>query len=194
MKRAIVAAGIMLTSLSAHAAMYKCTEADGNVSFSDKHCPGEKQEALREPAAPSPPPDADDTEPDAGIFTGPDAITPLAGGRKVTSSSPLAWVYTSYLGALKRCDRDEAMKYVSSRMAAEMAAASESGYSKEECLLLLKLLPKDFENATEVIEGDRGTIHWLTVETTTDGAMTSSMKLEQPEEFVREGGVWKLSQ
>jgi hypothetical protein len=52
-------------------------------------------------------------------------------------------------------------------------------------------LPRDFKDATEAIEGDKGKIQWLSVETTTDSSGTTTMKSEQTEDFVREDGVWK---
>jgi hypothetical protein len=180
-------------TLSANAAMYKCTDADGNVSFSDKACPEERQEILKERTT-SRPPETNPAESKSALegdaFPTIERIESLAGGKKVTSSSPLAKAYTRFLNAVKRCDRKEMMKHVSSKMAQGMSSATDKEF-KDGCRGLEMFLPRDFKNATEVIEGDRGKIQWLSVKTTTDSSGTMTMKSEQTEDFVRENGVWK---
>ncbi len=177
-----------LAPSGASAAMYKCTDADGNVSFSDKACPEERQEVLKERTTSRPPETKPALEGDA--FPTIERIKPLAGGKKVTSSSPLAKTYTKFLNAVKRCDRKEMMKHVSSKMAQGMSSATDKEF-KNGCRGLEMFLPRDFKDATEAIEGDRGKIQWLSVETTTDSSGTTTMKSEQTEDFVREDGVWK---
>jgi hypothetical protein len=209
MKKFICLAGFMIMSAPAAAAMYKCTDAEGNVGFSDKPCPGQKQEALEERSAPvsaSSPDAADAAVPDsdaaetqpaaetgAGVLPDIEPIRALVGGTRVTGASPLGKVYASYLGALRQCNRNEMMKHVSSGMAAEMSASPEPEF-REGCRLLLMLLPQDFTDATEVIRGDRGTIQWLSIETKDAGSGTSTMKFEQSQDFVMENGAWKLSE
>ena len=180
--------------LSANAAMYKCTDTDGNVSFSDRACPEERQEVLEERTTSIPsrsgPIESEPTS-KGEVLTSIERIKPLAGGKKVTSSSPLARVFTKFRNAVERCDRDEMMKHVSSKMAREMDSASDKEF-KAGCLGLAIFLPKDFKDATEVIEGDKGKIQWLSVETSTDSSGTMTMKSEQTEDFVKEDGVWKF--
>ncbi len=177
-----------LAPSGASAAMYKCTDADGNVSFSDKACPEERQEVLKERTTSRPPETKPALEGDA--FPTIERIKPLAGGKKVTSSSPLAKAYTKFLNAVKRCDRKEMMKRVSSKMAQGMSSATDKEF-KNGCRGLEMFLHRDFKDATEAIEGDKGKIQWLSVETTTDSSGTTTMKSEQTEDFVREDGVWK---
>jgi len=52
--------------------------------------------------------------------------------------------------------------------------------------------PPDFKDATEVIEGNKGTIQWLTVESRKDGKETTTMRSEQSLKFVKENGEWQL--
>jgi hypothetical protein len=118
-------------------------------------------------------------------------IKPLPGGKKVPSSSPLAKVYMKFLSAVKRCNRKEMMKHVSSKSALEMSSATNKEL-RNGCRGFKMLLPRDFKDATEVIEGDSGKIQWLSVKTTTDGSTTETMKSEQTLSFVRENGVWKF--
>lgn len=73
-----------------------------------------------------------------------------------------------------------------------MSTASKSELWKG-CLALRMLLPSNFDDATEVINGDKGTIQWLTVESTTDASGTRTMKSEQTGDFVKEDGVWKFA-
>jgi hypothetical protein len=181
-------------SPSANAAMYKCTDAAGNVTFSDKACPAQQQEVLKGRKT-SKSPETDPAEPKSDSEKNPfptlERIKALAGGKKVTGSSPLAKAYMGFLHAVKRCDRKEMMKNVSAKMAQELSAATDTEF-KQGCRALAMLLPGDFKDATEVIDGDRGKIQWLSVQTTTDSAGTQTMRSEQTEDFVRENGVWKL--
>ena len=184
----------LTVSLSANAAMYKCTDAKGNVSFSDKACPTQKQEVLKKRTT-SNSPETDSGESlqpaEGGAFGKIERIKPLPGGKKVTSSSPLAKVYMKFLSAVRRCNRKEMMKHTSSKTAQGMSSATNQEL-KNGCRGFKMLLPKNFKDATEVIEGDRGKIQWLSVKTTTDGSTTETMKSEQTHGFVRENGVWKF--
>jgi len=187
---------VLLTiSPSASAAMYKCTDAEGNVSFSDKACPSDRQEVLKKRTTSNQPDDGSvESNPDSegSGFPKIERIKPLAGGKKVTSSSPLAKAYMGFLNAVKRCDSNEMMEHVSSKMAQEMKL-SEGKEFKAGCRALQMFLPEDFTDATEVIEGDRGKIQWLSIETTTGSSGTQTMKSEQTADFIRENGVWKYS-
>ena len=183
----------LTVSLSANAAMYKCTDAKGNVSFSDKACPTQKQEVLKKrTTSNSPQFDPAETKPDleSNAFPEIERIKPLAGGKKVTSSSPLGKAYMKFLNAVKRCNRKEMMKHVSSKMAQEMSSATNKEF-KDGCRAIKMFLPGDLKDATEVIEGDKGKIQWLSVKTITDASGTQTMKSEQIGDFVRENGVWK---
>ncbi|WLQ13397.1 DUF4124 domain-containing protein [Hahella aquimaris] len=42
----------LLLSGMAEAGIYKCTDASGNMTFSDRPCPGQKQEQIKKDAAP----------------------------------------------------------------------------------------------------------------------------------------------
>ena len=95
-----------------------------------------------------------------------------------------------FLNAVKRCDSNEMMNHVSSKMAQEMKLSKGKEF-KAGCRALEMFLPEDFTDATEVIEGDKGKIQWLSIETTTDSSGTQTMKSEQTAEFVKENGVWK---
>jgi hypothetical protein len=133
MKKDICMVGIIAMSSPVHAARFKCMDADGNISFSDKPCPGQKQEALKEPSVSAAEPEVDAAAPvgaaDVGGMPEIEPLTRLAVGTKVTSSSPLAKVYTAYIEAVRRCDRAEMMKHMSSAMAAEMTAAPDSEFT-----------------------------------------------------------------
>jgi hypothetical protein len=192
MKYFICAFGLLFIFQSADAAMFKCTDADGNISFSDKPCPEQKQEQIKERIYSSPPVDSSDSLPgsDADEFFTISPIEAQAGGKKVTNSSPLAKAYMGFRNAIKRCDRDTMMKFVSRKMAENIGFTSNLEF-KEACKLLDMLLHTDFKDATEVINGDKGTIQWLTIETSTDSSGTSTMKSERSENFVKEDGVWK---
>lgn len=182
--------------LSANATMYKCTDVSGNVSFSDTPCPTEKQEILKKRSH-STPSDTKTTEtmPEVNndIFPQLEPIRPLAGGKKVTSSSPLGKAYMKFINALKRCDLDTMMKIVSNKMAKAMSSAT-GNECKDGCKLLRMLMPQDLKHATEVIDGNNGKIQWLTVKSTTDASGTRTMKSEQTEEFIKEDGVWKYGE
>jgi len=184
----------LTVSLSTNAAMYKCTDANGDVSFSDKACPTQQQEVLKK-RTPSISPETDSGEslpPTEGSAFGKiERIKPLPGGKKVTSSSPLAKVYMKFLGAVKRCNRKEMMKHASSTTVQGISSATNEEF-KNGCRGFKMLLPRDFKDATEVIEGDKGKIQWLSVKTKTDGSTTETMKSEQTLGFVRENGVWKF--
>ena len=194
MKCIIWLVAFLFMPAAANAAMFKCTDAEGDVSFSDKPCPEQNQEVLKHTSA-TPSASTSATTPEPSSIAQPE-ITPieaLTGGKKVTGASPLAKAYTAFRAAARQCDRDEMMRHVSSKMAEGLSAATNREF-KDGCKALKLFLHSDFKDATEVIDGNRGTIQWLTVETTTDDSGTMSMKSEQSERFVKENGVWKYGE
>ena len=190
MKAILFGTTLVLLSSPVTAAVYKCTDANGVVSFSDRPCGGQQQEVMRDrsyrvteeldlPAQ---------DDPQFQI----DPIEPLAGGKKVSRSSPLARVYLQFVSAVKRCDRDEMAKHVASAWATDILQADDREFNQG-CRVLRELMPADFEDATEVIDGDSGTIQWLSVESSTDATGTSTMKFETTGHFVKEDGEWKFN-
>jgi len=183
---------LLAVSFAADAAMYKCTDAHGKVTFSDKACQEQRQEVVKERAIP--PSTEPKPRPEGSTFPQIERIRPLAGGRKITRSSPLAQAYLRFADAVKRCDRNELLNSLSSRFTRAIGAAAESDAElREGCRGLALFLHDDFNEATEVIEGDTGKIQWLSVETTRDRSGTQTSRWEHTEEFVRENGVWKVS-
>lgn len=47
-KLSLIFAGLLAASLPVSAAMYKCTDAEGNIAFMDKPCQTQKQEVLKQ--------------------------------------------------------------------------------------------------------------------------------------------------
>ena len=181
----------------AHAAMYRCTDAAGNTSFSDKPCPTMEQKVMKERRYPAPKKKSpgDVSLPEIS-GSGIEPIKPLPGGRKVRRNSPLAKAYRNAVALMKRCDRSELQAFAKNpekeSPATDLDSLSESEL-KEQCVQFGMIFPRaDFKDATEVINGDKGTIQWLTVETTREGGETSTMRSEQTVNFIKKGGVWWL--
>ena len=74
-----ISRSFLTISLSASAAMYKCTDTKGNVSFSDKACPTDRQEVLKK-RTPSNQPD--------GVQSNPSQSARAAGSRSLSQSNP----------------------------------------------------------------------------------------------------------
>ena len=188
MKVVLVLIGILAIPMSVNAAMFKCTDADGKVTFSDKPCPEQQQETLKEPAVSKPPEASPETGDAATTETEPTETATSA--RPVTGDSPLAVVYMSYLAALKKCDRGEMLKYGSVRIAKDLARMSDTEI-KNQCEQLQNYLPSDFTGATEVVTGDKGTIQWRNDASSIDEAGTSTVNSLYTVNFTREDGAWK---
>jgi hypothetical protein len=182
----------------ANAAMYRCTDAAGKTSFSDKPCPTGNQELLKERhySPPKKEPPANSTLQKSGA-PGIAPIKPLAGGRKVSRSSPLAKAYRSVLGVFERCDRAELKEFTSKNKKEntqpfDIDSVSESDLI-EHCEQFGMIFPQpDFKDATEVIDGNHGSIQWLTVENREDGNDATTMRAEQTLKFVKQNGEWQL--
>lgn len=197
MKIAILLAGLLSVSLPVSAAMYKCTDTDGSITFKDKPCDGQAQELLKKKTFSKPRPEPANLKPiktkSSETSSRFEPIKPLPGGKKVTSSSPLGRTYMKFLHALNHCDRDRMMQYSSGSMAEGMKTANNLEF-KTGCRLLQDFMPSNLDDATEVIEGNSGKIQWLSVKSNTDSSgLTEKFTSEHTEEFVKEGGVWKLS-
>ena len=201
MKYVLVLIGILAIPMSVNAAMFKCTDADGKVTFSDKPCPEQQQETLKELAVPKPPeadPETGDaaTTEDAGPETGDtataetEAAEPASGPQLVADDSPLAAVYKNFLAALKKCDRGEMLKYGSVKIAKDLARMSDTDI-KNQCEQLQTFLPTDFTGATEVINGDKGSIEWRNEAGSTGESGSSAVKSLYTANFTRENGAWK---
>ncbi|MCZ6712099.1 MAG: hypothetical protein O7B25_17170, partial [Gammaproteobacteria bacterium] len=93
-----------------------------------------------------------------------------------------------FLSTLRSCDRASVTKVVSRKMKQSLNAAydKDATQAREECRMLAMFLPGDLKDASEVIDGNRGTIQWLTVKTDANG----TMKSETTQDFVNEDGVW----
>lgn len=188
MKATIFVSALLLAS-PATAAIYKCTDANGQVSFSDKPCEGEMHEVVPERTY------RRSQEPTQFLQAAPavqlQSIERLQGGERVTGSSPLAQVYMSFIGALRTCNREEMAKFVPAAWAKDLLEIDDAELSQG-CVLLGALLPRDFNDATQVIDGDRGPIQWMSVESTTDSNGTATMTSEMTGHFIKENGVWKF--
>jgi hypothetical protein len=188
MKDIIVLIGILAIPMSANAAMFKCTDADGRVSFSDKPCPEQQQETLKERAVSKPP----ETSPETGdaATTETEPIETATGAQLVTNDSPLAVVYMNFLAALKKCDRGEMLKYGSVKIAKDLARMSDTDL-KNQCAQLKNFMPNDFTGATEVIDGNKGSIQWRNEASSSDESGPSTMKSMYTVNFIQEDGAWK---
>jgi hypothetical protein len=175
---------LYLLSVAVHAELYKCTNADGSVGFSDKPCQAAKQETIRLHSGPA----ARAAEPDDGSSF---EKVASATGRKVTGSSPLGNVYMSFVSATKRCDRAGMAQLSSAATANEIMATSEAEF-REACQMLQLLLNPDLHNATEIINGNRATITWKDEEITYDGNERTRFSAEQTVDFIKESGQWKF--
>ena len=185
MKNFIVILLFLILPLSVSAKMYKCTDANGNVSFTDKPCQNQKQEILEKSSTPKPSESKPETE--NNDFQESKRFKPMPDGTKVTSSSPLGKVYMKFISALNRCDFNEMIKYSSGETIKHMSPSGDA-QSKDICKELQKILAQDLKGATEVIDGDKGKIQWLFV---SSGANTK-VRSVQNENFIRENGAWKI--
>jgi len=178
--------------------MFKCTDTDGKVGFSDKPCPEQQQEILKEPAVSKPPEaspetgDAAATDDAATTETEP-AETAATGAQFVTDDSPLAAVYRNFLAALKKCDRGEMLKYGSVKIAKDLARMTDTDL-KNQCAQLQNFMPNDFTGATEVIDGNKGTIQWGNEASSTGESGPSTMKSMYTVNFTQEDGAWKYGE
>jgi hypothetical protein len=102
----------------------------------------------------------------------------------------LGKAYLAFLRTLKSCDRASVTNVVSRKMRQSLNAAydKDAAQAREECRMLAMFLPGNLKDASEVINGSRGTIQWLTVKTDANG----TMKSETTQDFVNEGGVWRF--
>jgi len=192
MKIVILLVGILVISSPANATMYKCTDVDGSITFKDKPCESQAQEVLKEKSYTRPgTPASNSFDSSSSTLTPLEPIKRMSDGKKVSNSSPLARVYMKFLVSLKRCNRTEMSRYVSRKMVEGMKTTSDTEF-RNGCRVLVDLLPKDFDDATELIEGDKGKIQWMSVESTTDSSgMTTKFTSEHTEKFVKEDGSWK---
>lgn len=191
MKDILVLIGILAIPMSVNAAMFKCTDADGKVTFSDKPCPEQQQETLKELAVPKPPEASPETGDAATTETGP--AEPAASAQPVTDDSPLAVVYKNFLAALKKCDRGEMLKYGSVKIVKDLARMSDTEI-KNQCEQLQNFLPNDFTGATEVIDGDKGSIQWRNEAISAGESGSSTMKSLYTANFTQEDGAWKYGE
>lgn len=189
MKTALSVTALLLLASPASAQVYKCTDANGQISFGDKPC-GTQQEVVEIREQPARRDVALATPDDFSNQSAP--TEPSAGGNAVSGSSPLASVYMGFISALNRCDRDALARYITADMAAEMQATNATEFTAG-CMILREFMPSNFDGATEVINGDTGTIHWSIVESSSDGDSTSTMSWETSAEFVKEDGEWKFT-
>ena len=201
MKSVLCFIALLAASQPVHAALYKCTADDGSVAFRDRPCRAQKQEILKENTYSSPKPHNAVDRPYAAAalndmedFFTIEPIKALQGGGKSSAGSPLGNAYLGFLRTLNRCDRAGVTKVVSRKMQQSLNAAydEDAAQAKQECKMLAMLLPGNLNDATEVIDGNRGKIQWLTVETSTDGSGTTTMKSETTQDFVKEGGIWRF--
>ena len=197
MKDILVLIGILAIPMSVNAAMFKCTDADGKVGFSDKPCPEQQQEVLKEPAVSKPaetnPETGDATATDDAATTETEPVETATGAQFVTDDSPLAIVYRNFLAALKKCDRGEMLKYGSVKIAKDLARMTDTDL-KNQCAQLQNFMPKDFTGATEVIDGNKGTIQWGNKASSIDESGPSTMKSIYTVNFTQEDGAWKYGE
>jgi len=210
MRSVLCLIALLAASLPVHAALFKCTADDGSVAFRDTPCRDQNQEILKDSSYASPQPSTKTGGGDSSLDRPSTAATPasndmeglftlerikaLEGGKKSSASSPLGKAYMRFLRAMQRCDRASVIKVVSRKTQQKLNAAfdEDAAQARKECKMLSTLLPGNLNDATEVIDGNRGKIQWLTVATNTDGSTTSTMKSETTQDFVKEDGVWRF--
>ena len=196
MRNVILLLGILAVPIAVNAAMFKCTDANGRVSFSDQPCPDQQQETLKENTVSKPGATTAESEGDAGPAEGEASATEQAPGtagaekQEVTNDSPLAIAYMNFLKAMKQCDRGEMLKYGSGKIVTDLAQTSDADLQKQ-CELLQNLMPADFTGATQSIEGDKGTIEWRSESISTDEQGPTTLKSLYTVNFSRENGAWK---
>ncbi|MFQ5471117.1 MAG: hypothetical protein ACE5EH_12610 [Gammaproteobacteria bacterium] len=117
-------------------------------------------------------------------------VKPLPGGQKVTSSSLLANAYRTYYRAISRCDRKKLTELELNKIAdsADSVTRLSNAELRNVCKFAKETLPApEFENATEVINGNKGRIQWITVKKNQKG----TLELEDNVYFRKENGIWK---